>query len=227
MGSGTVRSASCGPVSGKPDPRAITIFGFTTREAEQAVCIAAIPDEEFDALVEREEPATLEEQVADELNEEILAIHIRRKMPVLPDRNKSDDASLTPLGGDIVRALSAWKSLCAKTTATDPVFVDDDGEPIDLDEATEIYRSVVRALRSAKSDASERRSDFDTMPMVTPSASTTGTPLMFSSTSREISASSETSGATVMTALVMMLETFMAATLRNIRRRRCTGGTTK
>ena len=63
---------------------------------------------------------------------------------ILPGRNKTGDASLTPIEPDQVRAFTAWKALSPKTKATDSVFVTLAGEPIDPREATEIYRSSVR-----------------------------------------------------------------------------------
>jgi hypothetical protein len=79
-----------------------------------------------------------------------------RRGYILPDRNKTDDASLTPLEPDLVRALKAWKAMCSKTRASDPVFVTKAGEPIDPDEATELYRSTMRAaLVAADADRPE------------------------------------------------------------------------
>ena len=58
--------------------------------------------------------------------------------------------------GDIVRALDAWKSLCEKTGAEDPVFVTAGGEPIDPREATDAYRSMLHAaLIAAEADRPE------------------------------------------------------------------------
>lgn len=69
---------------------------------------------------------------------------------ILPERNKTGDTSLTPIEPDLVRALTAWKAMCTKTKADDPVFVTLDGAPVPPHDAKEVYCSTLRAALVAK-----------------------------------------------------------------------------
>ncbi len=82
-------------------------------------------------------------------------IDVRRRV-ILPDRNKTNDTSLTPIEPDIANALAAWKTLTPRSGDDDPVFVDVAGNAIGPEDAKEIYCSSVKtSLVAAERDRPE------------------------------------------------------------------------
>ena len=79
-----------------------------------------------------------------------------RRGYILPDRNKTSDASLIPIEADVARALAVWKRVTKASGPDDPVFTTPAGTAIAPREATTIYRAAVkRALVAADCDRPE------------------------------------------------------------------------
>jgi hypothetical protein len=62
---------------------------------------------------------------------------------VRPDRNKTNDVTLTPLDPDLVTALRAWKELHPSPSPDSPVFVETSGAAIDPEKASPWLRSAL------------------------------------------------------------------------------------
>jgi integrase len=109
------------------------------------------------------------------------------------DENKTNDPRAWALDPGVTRAPIAWREMRSAPGASDLVFVDDSGEPLQLSHLAKTFPEASPAVRKRAGDPKRRRRESQRSRRVAEERTRTSTPLLVLEPESSASASSATS----------------------------------